>query len=183
MPGSRDHICGLLPLLLVAASFVVPSQAFGAGPFVPDDGQNTYTHFISDPYDHPFTLDISATQPAAGASSEELAKKLSNPVSDLISVPFQFNYDTGFNGPGDNHGYRTLLNIQPVVPVSISHDWNVIIRTIVPVIYQDDVVLDGASSQFGLGDTTQSFFLTQGARAGRGDLGHRPGLPLANRNQ
>src|SRR5436189_4327889 len=61
----------------------------------------------------------------------ELAKKLNNPVASLISVPFQFNWDEGY-GPNDSG--RFTLNVQPVVPISLNKDWNLIIRTIVPII-------------------------------------------------
>ena len=81
----------------------------------------------------------------------ELAKKLSNPVAALISVPLQNNFDFGAGPNGD--GFQYKLNIQPVVPISLSKDWNIISRTILPYIYQDDVI--GTSSQSGLGDTTQ----------------------------
>ena len=64
-------------------------------------------------------------------SGQELAKKLSNPISSLISVPLQSNYDSGY-GPTD--GNRLLLNIQPVIPVPLNKDWNLISRTILPVI-------------------------------------------------
>ncbi len=95
--------------------------------------------------------------PAAEGDTAALAKKLSNPVANLISVPFQLNYDHDI-GPGeDGEAYR--LNIQPVIPISLNADWNVISRTIAPVITQDDV-FPGAGSQFGLGDTVQSLFFS-----------------------
>ena len=67
----------------------------------------------------------------------ELAKQLSNPVASLISVPFQANYDFDIGPTSD--GTRFTLNIQPVVPVSISKDWNIIVRTIPPIVSQHDV--------------------------------------------
>src|SRR4029079_18830741 len=95
--------------------------------------------------------------PAAGHSDQDLAKQLSNPVSSLISVPFQENVDFGLGPDGD--GFKSTLNIQPVVPISLGADWNLILRTILPVIYQDKVTAPG-EDQFGLGDTTQSFFFS-----------------------
>ena len=95
------------------------------------------------------------TAPQSG-SDHDLARQLSNPVSSLISVPFQENIDFGI-GPED--GFKSTLNIQPVVPFAIDEDWNLILRTILPVIHQDDVTAPGAD-QFGLGDTLQSFFFS-----------------------
>ena len=86
-----------------------------------------------------------------------LAQQLSNPVAALISVPLQLNFDRSM-GPSDD-GERLLLNIQPVVPFSLSPDWNLISRTILPVIDQQDV-FPGGGSQSGLGDTVQSLFFS-----------------------
>jgi hypothetical protein len=88
-------------------------------------------------------------------SGADLAKKLSNPVADLISVPFQFNYNGGFPG-GD--GDQFYLNIQPVIPISISPEWNLISRTILPIYDQD--ISDVEGHQTGFGATTQSLFFS-----------------------
>jgi hypothetical protein len=78
-----------------------------------------------------------------------LAKQLSNPVAALISVPFQLNFDQDI-GPADE-GERWTLNVQPVVPIGLNDDWNLISRTILPVVAQDDI-FPGAGSQSGIGD-------------------------------
>lgn len=101
----------------------------------------------------------------AWSDDSELAKQLSNPVASLISVPFQFNYDSGY-GPQD--GYRATLNFQPVVPVPITDDWNLISRTILPIITQKDIA-GPSGTQSGLGDVTQSFFFSPKA-SGLGGL-------------
>ncbi|WP_116133507.1 transporter [Tropicimonas sp. IMCC34043] len=97
----------------------------------------------------------SAATAQSGSDSADLAKKLSNPVADLISVPFQFNYNQGFPG---GKGEQYYLNIQPVIPISISENWNLISRTILPVYNQNISDVDGR--QIGFGPTTQSFFFS-----------------------
>ena len=101
----------------------------------------------------------SASQKNGDVSAEEVevAMQLANPVARLISVPFQLNYDTNI-GPKDD-GDRWTLNIQPVIPISISEDWSIISRTILPVISQNDI-FPGAGSQNGIGDIIQSLFLS-----------------------
>src|SRR5262245_5250335 len=79
---------------------------------------------------------------AASSDQAELAQKLQNPVADLISVPLQNNWDFGI-GPADAMKYT--VNIQPVIPVSLTHDWNLIIRTILPVIYAESPLPGGDS--------------------------------------
>lgn len=92
----------------------------------------------------------------AQESADELAKKLSNPVASMISVPLQYNIDFGY---GSEDGTKQTLNIQPVIPAQISEDWNLITRVIVPVIQQDDIAGD-SGSQFGLGNVTPTFFFS-----------------------
>jgi hypothetical protein len=99
-----------------------------------------------------------AAQPAlAERSAGELASELSNPISRLVVVPFQFNYDQKL-GPDDD-GERWYLNFQPVVPVDLGDDWNLLMRTVLPVVAQEDVA-PGAGSQFGLGDLEQRLYFS-----------------------
>jgi hypothetical protein len=90
-------------------------------------------------------------------SNAELAQELSNPLADLMSIPVQTNYD-GDIGPLDD-GWKLQTNIQPVIPFHLTKDWNLISRTILPVIYQEDI-FPGAGSQFGLSDTSVSLFFS-----------------------
>jgi len=95
--------------------------------------------------------------PAAGeAGAADLAKKLANPVSDLVSVPFQANWDQGV---GVDDATRFILNIQPVVPVSLTKKWNLIGRVIMPIIGMPPLVT-GAESTSGMGDILASAFFS-----------------------
>ena len=87
----------------------------------------------------------------------ELAQELSNPIADLITVPVQMNFDDNY-GPDDD-GWKLQTNIQPVVPFSLNDTWTLITRTIMPVIYQEDII-PGSGSDFGLGDINMSLFLS-----------------------
>jgi hypothetical protein len=89
--------------------------------------------------------------------ANELAKKLSNPIASLISVPIQYNFDQRY-GPLDD-GQKQVLNIQPVIPISLNEDWNMISRTILPLVWQEDLA-PGAGSQHGIGDVVQSLFFS-----------------------
>ena len=89
--------------------------------------------------------------------ADELAKKLSNPVANLISVPLQYNAD--FNAGASGHAQRPYLNIQPVIPISLNETWNLITRTIVPVVYREELA-QGSGDELGAGDTTMSLFFS-----------------------
>jgi hypothetical protein len=93
---------------------------------------------------------------AADDSDTELAKKTQNPVADLISVPFQNNFNFSA-GPNDATIY--VLNVQPVIPLKLTEDWNLITRTIMPIINQPSL-FPGDDSAFGLGDLNPTFFLS-----------------------
>ena len=90
------------------------------------------------------------------ANAAELAKKLQNPVANLISVPIQNNWDFGI---GQTGAMRFSANVQPVVPFSLSERWNLITRTILPIIHTESPT-QGGSSMSGMGDILQSFFLS-----------------------
>jgi hypothetical protein len=114
-------------------------------------------------------LTLAIESQAEAAEADQLAKQLANPIASLISVPFQSNEDWGY-GPSGN-GYKYTLNIQPVIPISISKDWNLIVRTIFPIVSQHDLFFipnlpknsplqPQNRSQDGLSDTLQSFFFS-----------------------
>ncbi len=93
----------------------------------------------------------------------ELARAAQNPVASLISLPFQNNTNFEF---GPREKTQNVLNIQPVWPFSLNEDWNLITRTIVPVVSQPGL-FSGQDRETGLGDTVFTAFLSP---AGAGKL-------------
>jgi hypothetical protein len=121
-----------------------------------------------------FALAALATSPAyAAMSAEELAKLAQNPVGNLISLPFQNNTNLNF---GPEKGTQNVLNIQPVIPISVNSEWNVITRTIVPVIWNPSLG-PGDERTDGLGDTVFTAFLSP-AKPGKWIWGAGPVLQL-----
>jgi hypothetical protein len=94
----------------------------------------------------------------AEESEAEIAKKSQNPIAAMYSLPMQLNYDSNI-GPA-RQGSKWYMNVQPVIPVSISTDWNMISRTIVPLVSQENVAPAVGTKQTGIGDITQSFFFS-----------------------
>jgi hypothetical protein len=107
------------------------------------------------------------------SNTEELAKKTQNPVADLISVPLQSNWNFGA-GSRDKTIY--VLNIQPVIPISISQEWNLITRVIMPVINQPSL-FPGSNGATGLGDINPTLFLSP-AKPGELIWGFGPTMTL-----
>ena len=100
---------------------------------------------------------VLTTAPAhAELSAEELAKLAQNPVGNLISLPFQNDTNLNF---GPEKGTQNILNIQPVIPISVDKDWNIITRTIMPVIWMPSLGPD-TPAKSGLGDIQLSAFLS-----------------------
>jgi hypothetical protein len=116
-------------------------------------------------------LTLGASSTHAQGSDADLAAKLSNPIASLISVPFQTNYDDGY-GTGD--GYKVFTNLQPVIPISLNDSWNLISRTIIPIIWdQKDISPLGPSGhQSGFGDILQSLWLSPKQPMPTGALGN-----------
>ena len=99
---------------------------------------------------------LAAVHAHAEMSAEELAKLAQNPVGNLISVPFQNNTNLNF---GPEKGTQNVLNIQPVIPIEINKDWNIITRTILPVISMPALGPDVGSTN-GIGDMVFTAFLS-----------------------
>ena len=99
---------------------------------------------------------FAATASAQQDKTGDVAKKSQNPISDMISLPFQEN--ANFN-VGRLDKTQSVTNIQPVIPIKLGQDWTLVTRWILPIIYQPSLIA-GDSPDFGLGDFNPSFFLT-----------------------
>ena len=139
---SNPHSAGRFRLLAAASVLALAPAGTHAAVQATHDGQMTSNQAPAD-------------------DADALAKKLANPIAAMISVPFQNNFDWGGGPRGD--GFQYKMNIQPVIPFHLNEDWNLITRTIIPVVQQDDVAgtyLRPSGSQFGLSDTLFSAWLS-----------------------
>src|SRR6266446_2373843 len=147
----RTLVCSFLAILLFAGSTLAQER--------PNSATEENRNEAKPGRGNSETAKAEEQEPAAGGGTEALQKATQNPVASLISVPVQNN-----NNFGVSPGYRTqdVLNIQPVVPIGISRDWNLIIRWITPIIWQP---LPGPPSTpgtgvFGFGDMVPTLFLS-----------------------
>jgi hypothetical protein len=99
---------------------------------------------------------LTTASATAQQDAQNLAKQLANPIASLISVPIQYNFNQNL---GTGNGVQNITNIQPVIPFSISPNWNVISRTIVPIVSLHDLE-PGYGTKTGFGNTIQSFFFS-----------------------
>ena len=130
----------------------------------------------SEPSDAPDQAKPPAAAPETTASEEAkaaaLAKAAQNPVADMISFPLQNN--TAF-GVGPNQRVQDVLNMQPVIPLHLTKDWNVITRTILPIVWQPNASQPNGQGWYGLGDLNPSLFLSP-AKPGKVIWGIGPAL-------
>jgi hypothetical protein len=87
---------------------------------------------------------------------DDLAQKLANPIASLISVPLQYNFDENYGAAHD--GSKSFINVQPVIPISLTDDYNLISRTILPLVNNNDIPT--GENDIGTGDVVQSFFFS-----------------------
>jgi len=92
----------------------------------------------------------------------DLAKELTNPFADIYNIPINQNPD--FEMGPDERGWRYILTAQPVLPIHLNEDWNILSRTILPFIYQDV----GGEVNSGLGDTTEALYFSPRSRTPKG---------------
>jgi len=137
------NILGKLALSLgLVATLTVPAQAEDAS--ATTDMQTNSSAATDD------------SSASSGNKAEDLAKETQNPVANLISVPFQNNFN--FN-VGPDHVTQYILNVQPVIPFHLGDNWNLITRTIMPIISQPSAG-PGIPSAAGLGDINPTFFFS-----------------------
>lgn len=94
--------------------------------------------------------------PSHAQDNQSVALQLENPLSDLVRVPFQYDYDTGFRGDGGMNSF----SINVILPFSIGENWKVVSHTVLPALIFDSKWPGDAADDKGTGDFTQSFYFS-----------------------
>jgi hypothetical protein len=125
--------------------------------FAPAHAEQTPSDSASPTVSVPPNVDLGPSEAAViSQSNTALAKQLQNPLGDLIIIPFQNNTDLKV---GPDKGAADILNIQPVIPIHLSAEWNLITRMIVPLVWSP-TFQPAKSVPFGTGPTALSMFLS-----------------------
>ena len=127
------------------------------------------------------------TKAEANAQEADLVKKSLNPVADLVSLPIQNNWDFGI---GPTKAMRYTANVQPVIPITLNSEWNLISRTIVPTLYHEALINNAplaASQPDAIALRSRRYqreFVPVFEGAGRRvDSGRRPGVFVSGRDR
>jgi hypothetical protein len=112
-----------------------------------------------------FVVGVSLSSQVSADSDAELAKKLQNPIANLVSVPIQVDWDTNI-GPEEADLFS--ITLQPVIPIDLNEDWIVISRTILSVYIDAESPVPGGDDVSGNSDTLQSFFFSPKAKTASG---------------
>jgi Protein of unknown function (DUF1214) len=142
-------------LVFAAAVYLGSGFVIFASPQTASEAQPVNLAAPASPADQSDSADNSDS---TNESATALAKKLQNPIGNLYSIPFQSN--TNFNY-GPNRGTQELVNIQPVLPIHLNAQWNIITRTILPLIWQPSLK-PAHTVPFGTGAASFSAFLSPG---------------------
>lgn len=93
---------------------------------------------------------------SAFCDDDSLAKLAQNPLSNVITVPFQNNTNLNY---GLYNRTQNILNIQPVIPLQVNPNVNLITRTILPVLHQPEL-FQRYGTHNGIGDLNPTFLFT-----------------------
>jgi hypothetical protein len=111
--------------------------------------------------------------PSEASATEALQKAVQNPVASLISVPLQNNANFSY---GPFNRTQDVLNLEPVIPIKLSENWNLITRIIQPIVWQP-YPNQNTGGEYGLGDMNPTFFLSP-AKPGKLIWGVGPALVI-----
>jgi hypothetical protein len=111
------------------------------------------------------TVQQSPTAAKPEQESSDIAKAAQNPIAHMISVPVENDF---YPQTGINKENEYVLEIKPVVPIPLSKNWNLITRTIIPVVQTPDLTAEIKGTS-GLGDIQESLFFSP-TKAGLGGI-------------